>query len=178
MYHSGGPLPEPTEHRACVVVITGVSGSGKSTVGRALAERLSWRFHDADDLHSPENVERMRRGLPLTDAMRAPWLARVRRVIEAAIHDGAGAVIACSALKARYRTFLSDGVPHVRFVFLNASRDLLLQRLSNRRDHFAGPKLLDSQIDALEPPADALTLDASRPVAELVDAIRLYACEC
>lgn len=154
-------------------MITGVSGSGKSTVGRALAERLSWRFHDADDLHSPENVERMRRGLPLTDAMRAPWLARVRGVIEAAIHDGAGAVIACSALKARYRTFLSDGVPHVRFVFLTANRDLLLQRLSNRRDHFAGPKLLDSQIDALEPPDDALTLDASRPVAELVDAIRL-----
>ena len=171
-------MPEPTERRACVVVITGVSGSGKSTVGRALAERLSWRFHDADDLHSPENVERMRQGLPLTDAMRAPWLARVRGVIEDAVHDRTGAVIACSALKARYRTLLSDGLSSVRFVFLNASRELLLERLTNRRGHFASPKLLDSQIDALEPPADALTLDASSPVAELVDAIRLYAGEC
>ena len=119
----------------------------------------------------------MRQGLPLDDAMRAPWLARVRGVLEDAVHERAGAVIACSALKARYRTFLSDGRPNVRFVLLNASRELLLQRLTNRRGHFAGPKLLDSQIDALEPPADALTLDASRPVAELVDAIRLYACE-
>ena len=125
-------MPEPPERAACVVVITGVSGSGKSTVGRALAERLSWRFHDADDLHSPENVERMRRGLPLNDAMRAPWLARVRGVIEEAVHDRAGAVIACSALKARYRTFLSDGFPDVRFVFLHASRELLLQRLASR----------------------------------------------
>jgi gluconokinase len=178
VYHSAGPLPETSARPACIVVITGVSGSGKTTVGRALAERLSWRFHDADDLHSAENVERMRRGLALSDAMRAPWLARVRGVIEDAIQDRAGAVIACSALKARYRTFLSDGLSTVRFVFLNASREVLLQRLARRRGHFAGPTLLDSQLDALEPPADALTLDASRPVAELVDAIRDYACEC
>ena len=153
------------------MVVTGVSGSGKSTVGRALADRLQWRFHDADDLHTEENRERMRHGVPLDDERRAPWLRRVRGVIEAAVHDGAGAVVACSALKERYRVTLSEGLPGVRFAFLDADRDLLLRRLARRHDHFAGPELLDSQLEALEVPADALRLDASQPVPALVDAI-------
>lgn len=154
-----------------VVVITGVAGSGKSTVGRALARSLGWRFHDADDLHSAENVARMRGGVPLEDVHRQPWLIRVRSIIEAASRDSAGAVVACSALKARYRAFLSGELRGVRFVFLRADRALLLDRLTSRHGHFAGPALLDSQLEALEPPADALALDASRPVDELVEAI-------
>ena len=154
------------------MVITGVSGSGKTTVGRALAHRLQWRFHDADDFHTPENRERMRRGVPLDDGRREPWLRKVREVIEAAIRERVGAVIACSALKEHYRRVLSDGLRGVRFVFLDADRDLLLRRLAEREDHFAGPSLLDSQLDALEPPVDALTVDASQPVETLVAEIQ------
>ena len=154
-----------------MAVITGVSGSGKSTVGRALADRLGWRFHDADDFHSPEHVERMRHGVPLDDAMRQPWLARLREAIVASVRARAGAVIACSALKEKYRDVLSHGIPEVRFIFLDASREILRERLATRRHHFAGASLLDSQLATLERPTDALILDASRPVDELVDAI-------
>lgn len=174
MYHLRLPLSAHEQHAPLVVVITGVAGSGKSTVGRALAYSLHWRFHDADDLHSPENIDRMRRGLPLDDARREPWLLRVRAVIEDAIRNRASAVVACSALKARYRAVLSGGLEGVRFVFLEANRDLLLRRLAGRADHFAGPALLDSQLDALEPPQEAVRLVASRPVTELVDAIRTH----
>ena len=154
-----------------MVVIAGVAGSGKTTVGRALAERLHWTFYDADDLHTAENRDRMQRGWPLDDARREPWLRRVRAVIEWALSEGAGAVIACSALKARYRATLSEGLSGVRFVFLEADRTLLLERLSERTGHFAGASLLDSQLEALEPPMDGLSLDASQPVSVLVDAI-------
>ena len=154
-----------------MVVVTGVAGSGKSTVGRALALRLQWRFHDADDLHSEDNRERMRHGVALDDEQREPWLLRVRDVIEAAIDDGAGAVIACSALKERYRVTISTGLPRVRFVFLDADRDLLLERLSERQGHYAGPSLLDSQLAALEPPQNALRVDASQPIDVIVEAI-------
>jgi len=154
-----------------VVIITGVTGSGKTTVGRALAARVGWRFHDADDLHSPENIERMRRGVPLTDALRQPWLSRVREVIEQAIGTGEHAVIACSALKAAYRRTLAEGLPGVRFVLLAASASVLRERLAERQGHFAGAALLESQLAALEPPRDALTLDATQPVETLVDRI-------
>lgn len=154
-----------------MLVITGVAGSGKSTVGRALAERLHWRFHDADDLHTPENRERMHRGIPLDDALREPWLRQVREAIEAALLKEACAVVACSALKERYRAILSQGLPRVSFVFLDADRDLLEHRLAERQGHFAGPELLDSQLQALEPPHDALRVDASQPVHVIVDTI-------
>ncbi|HJR60644.1 MAG TPA: gluconokinase [Vicinamibacterales bacterium] len=154
-----------------VVIVTGVAGSGKTTVGRALADRLGWRFHDADDLHSPESVERMRRNIPLDDAQRQPWLLRVRAVIEGAIREGTGAVIACSALKERYRRTLAGGLPGVRFVFLTGDPDLLRDRLEQRAGHFAGADLLDSQLAALEPPEDVLTLDVALPVDALVDRI-------
>jgi carbohydrate kinase (thermoresistant glucokinase family) len=154
-----------------IVIITGVTGSGKSTVGRALADRLGWGFHDADDLHPPENVARMRANQPLSDAQRLPWLLRVRAAVEQAARDGRGDVIACSALKRRYRETIAGGVTGVRFVHLTGDQELLRERLEHRPDHFAGPGLLDSQLEALEPPADALTLDVSLPVDALVDAI-------
>ena len=154
------------------VIVTGVTGVGKTTIGRALALRLGWQFHDADDLHSPENVERMRRGEPLNDELRAPWLTRVRDVIERAIRDGEPVVIACSALKERYRRRLSDGLPEVRFVFLTTPPDVLQGRIAARRGHFVSPALLHSQLADLEPPVDAITVDARLEVEEIVNWIR------
>jgi len=154
-----------------VVILSGVAGSGKTTVGQALARRLGWRFHDADDLHAPASIARMRHNLPLDDAQRQPWLLRVRSVIENAVRDGAGGVIACSALKERYRRTLAGGLSGVRFVFLTGDPQLLHQRLEQRAGHFAGPALLDTQLAALEPPDDALTLDVAVPVDALVERI-------
>lgn len=154
-----------------VVILIGVTGSGKTTVGRALADRLEWRFCDADDLHDPENIERMRRNEPLDDNSREPWLARVRAVIEHAKRHSSAIVIACSALKARYREYLSKDLRGIRFVFLSGDKALLRERLEQRRGHFAGPALLESQCAALEPPTDALTVDVSLPVDAIVDLI-------
>ena len=158
------PLPH-------IVIVIGVTGSGKSTVGHALATRLGWRFHDADDLHSPENVERMGQNIPLTDEHREPWLLRVRAVVDQAVRDRSGEVVACSALKARYRDTIAGGVRGVRIVHLVGDPALLRGRIEHRAGHFAGPALLDSQLEALEPPADALTLDVALPVDALVDAV-------
>jgi carbohydrate kinase (thermoresistant glucokinase family) len=158
------PLPH-------IVIVIGVTGSGKSTVGRALAARMGWRFHDADDLHSTENVERMRQNIPLSDEQRYPWLLRVRAVVEEAVRDGSGEVIACSALKEQYRNVIAGGVNGVRLVHLTGSPALLRQRLEHRGGHFAGPGLLDSQLQALEPPRNALTIDVQLPVDVIVDTI-------
>ena len=154
-----------------IVIVTGVTGSGKSTVGLALSARLGWQFHDADDLHSPENVARMRQNHPLSDEQRAPWLQRVRAVVEQAARDGRGVVVACSALKARYRDAIARGIAGVRFVHLTGDPALLRQRIATRAGHVAGTGLLDSQLEALEPPTNALTLDVQLPVDALVDAI-------
>lgn len=154
-----------------IVIVTGVSGSGKTTVGRALASRLGWRFHDADDLHSPENIERMRQNLPLDDDLRQPWLDRVRAVIEEASLESAGTVIACSALRESYRRRLSAGIDGVLYVLLNGDAGLLRERLDRREGHFAGSGLLDSQLAALEPPSAGLTVDLSLPVDAIVEHI-------
>jgi carbohydrate kinase (thermoresistant glucokinase family) len=154
-----------------ILIVTGVTGSGKSTVGRALAARLGWPFHDADDLHTPENIERMRHNQPLTDTHRFPWLLRVRAVVETAARARQSEVIACSALKQQYRDTIAGGVDGVRFVHLTGEPSLLRERLEGRPGHFAGAGLLDSQLQALEPPTHALTLDIGMPVDAQVDAI-------
>ncbi|MEO5894961.1 MAG: gluconokinase, GntK/IdnK-type [Vicinamibacterales bacterium] len=154
-----------------VIVIGGVAGSGKTTVGRAVAARLGWEFHDADDLHDAANVERMRTGGALDDDDRYPWLLRVRRVIEDAIARRTGAIVACSALKARYRLVLGEALDEVEFVFLHADRDILRSRLQQRTGHFAGAALVDSQLEALELPLEGFAFDASLGVDDLVDLI-------
>lgn len=151
----------------------GAAGAGKSTVGAALAASLGWRFIDADDFHPAANIERMRRGIGLTDEERLPWLTRVRHAILKASADGEAAVVACSALKRRYRQLLTAGVDDACFVHLQANEELLRERLLTRRGHFAGPALAATQLHDLEAPEhEALMVDASLPPQVLVSEIR------
>ena len=161
----------------------GPAGAGKTTVGERLAAALGWRFADADAFHSPENVARMRRGEPLTDADRAPWLAALRaHIADTLARDprarGDRLVLACSALRRAYRDALVPSeVPlgAVRFVYLHVGRDELARRLAARRGHYMPPALLDSQLATLEEPAPdegVVTVDAERPVDDVVAAVR------
>jgi gluconokinase len=140
----------------------GVAGSGKSTVGRLVAGGLHVPFVDADDLHSPDAVAKMRAGIPLTEDDRRPWLLRCRAVL---LQHEDGLVLACSALTAVARGLLAEGVADVCFVHLVGSPSLIAQRLGERADHFAGPSLLPSQLFTLQPPEGAVTLDVSDPPA-------------
>lgn len=144
-----------------VVIVMGVSGAGKTTVGETLAHALGWRFWDADDFHSAGNVAKMAAGTPLTDADRAPWLERLRELIQDALESDEGLVLACSALRESYRERLTVDAAHQRWVYLRASRELLAQRLARREGHYMPASLLDTQLAALEPPRDALAVDAS-----------------
>jgi gluconokinase len=152
---------------AAAVVLMGVAGTGKTTVGRLLAEDVGWLFLDADDFHSPANVEKMRRGEPLDDADRQPWLAALRGRLAEELGAGRSVVLACSALKTAYRERLSVD-ERVRFVHLKGDPDLLRRRLGERPAHYFGPGLLESQLKALEEPKDVLTLDVTPSPAELV----------
>lgn len=155
-----------------IVLVSGVAGSGKTTVGAALAEQMGWDFIEGDTLHPPANVAKMSRGEPLTDLDRKPWLDALRGEIEARLPDGPSAVLTTSALKRRYRRTLLVGQPGVFLVFLEISRQLARERLGSRGGHFFGADLVDSQFTALEPPTDALVLPADAPVADLVERIR------
>jgi gluconokinase len=158
-----------------VVVVTGVSGSGKSTIGRALADRLGWDLLEGDDFHPAANVEKMRRGVPLDDADRAPWLDRLHAAIAGRVAEGRPAVLASSALKRRYRDRLREGFDpgDVRFVHLDVDRATLERRLRGREGHYMPATLLDSQLADLEPPTadEAQVVDATRPPEEVVAAI-------
>ncbi len=149
-------------------IVMGVSGSGKTTLGRALAERLGWEFYDADDFHPPANIAKMAAGIPLKDADRAPWLDALHDLIAACLKEKRPAVLACSALKERYRQRLLDGNPGVQIIYLKGSYDLIRQRMEQRSGHYMKPAMLQSQFETLEEPRDALTLDCSLPVEELV----------
>jgi gluconokinase len=136
----------------CVLIVMGVSGSGKSTVGALLAARLRWEFADADWFHSTENVDKMHGGIALTDEDRGPWLRALADWIEEMRRAGRHGVLACSALKRRYREVLAGGRPDVRFAYLKGDAQLIARRIATRHEHFMPPALLWSQLDALEAP--------------------------
>lgn len=156
-----------------VIVIMGVSGSGKTTVGQALAERLALRFYDADDFHPQENVEKMAKGTPLNDADRWPWLKRLRALIVTCLSEGQTAVLACSALKEKYRQILKQGNADVKIIYLKGSFDLFWERMKGREGHYMKANMLQSQFDALEEPTsqEAITISADQNVAAIVDEI-------
>jgi gluconokinase len=155
-----------------VVLLMGVTGSGKTTVGEKLAAELGWTFSDADDFHPAANKAKMRAGIPLTDDDRWPWLLAVRQVIEQALRDNRGAIVACSALKAAYRDVLAGGLERVRFVLLDGDPAVLKARLAQRRHEFMNPALLESQIDTLERPPNAIVIDIELALDEQVRRIR------
>ncbi|HEX8618161.1 MAG TPA: gluconokinase [Thermoanaerobaculia bacterium] len=157
-----------------IVVVMGIAGCGKTHVGRALAAALGWPFHDADDFHLPESIASMRAGVPLTDADREPWLQRLRALLLQVDASGQNAVLACSALRRNFRERLRENIADVRFVFLQADRGVLAQRLRDRQGHFMPASLLESQLETLEQPDDALPLDAASPADMLVAQIRTW----
>lgn len=154
-----------------VIVIMGVSGSGKTTVGQALAYDVGGTFHDADQFHSDANVEKMRRGLPLTDADREPWLQTLREKIDEWLPQPTLHVLACSALTSRSRRQLGTDRDNVRLVYLTGDAALIAARM-REREHFMPAELLSSQLAVLEPPSHALVLDIEKPVPELVEQVR------
>jgi gluconokinase len=154
-----------------VVIVMGVTGAGKTTIGRLLAEQSGWEFADADDFHPPANVEKMRRGIPLTDDDRRPWLERLRNEIAHWIAAQRNVVLACSALKRSYRQKLEVG-PQVRFVYLKGSEDLIAERLRARHGHFAGEQILAGQFADLEEPETALTIEIASTPEQIVAQIR------
>ncbi len=134
------------------IIIMGVSGCGKTTVGEALAARLGYAFYDGDDFHPPQNVTKMANGIPLDDTDRAPWLARLHDLLQEHIARGEGVVLACSALKRRYREQLRAGNEGVRFVYLRGEFEVIWARMRSRPQHYMKASMLQSQFDALEPP--------------------------
>jgi carbohydrate kinase (thermoresistant glucokinase family) len=146
------PAAAPAAARPLGLIVMGVAGSGKSTVGEALAARLGWRFADGDDFHPPANVAKMSAGTPLTDEDRWPWLSAIAAAVARSLDRGEPMVVACSALKRRYRDVLVGGRPDVRIVYLQGSKELIAERMAARRDHFMPTALLDSQFAALEEP--------------------------
>jgi gluconokinase len=143
-----------------IVLLMGVTASGKSTVGKLLAERLGWAFHDGDDYHPAANVEKMSRGIPLTDADRLPWLDALNGVMQRHQAEGTSAIVASSALKNAYRERLAQSVRDLVVVYLKGEPEILQARLDARTDHFMPRTMLPSQLAALEEPADAIVVDA------------------
>jgi gluconokinase len=173
---SMSPSRSPLASQPDVIVIMGVAGCGKTVVGKLLAEQLSYEFLDADAFHSPENVAIMRQGIPLDDEKRGPWLDTLAGLIDAAIVDRRGIVLACSALKRRYRTRLGVGKPHVRLVHLDGPETLLRERIEQRTGHFMPASQLASQCALLERPTveeAAIIIDIAPPPDTIVRGIRM-----
>lgn len=153
-----------------IVILMGVTGTGKTTIGTTLAKRANWHYAEGDDYHSEANKAKMHAGVPLTDEDRAPWLATLHDVLLGWYRSGESGVLTCSALKQTYRDTLAAGMEHTayRFVWLNLSREIIAERLSHRAGHYMNPALLDSQFATLEPPTDALVISAEGTPDETV----------
>jgi len=154
-----------------IVIIMGTTGAGKTTIGTMLATQLNWQFADADTFHPPANIEKMSRGIPLTDADRAPWLEAMRKAILEWIAAGKNVVLACSALKRAYRDELRPS-PEVKIVYLKGDYALFAERIRHRHGHFAGEQILGGQFADLEEPTDAVTIDAAQSPEQIVAEIR------
>jgi gluconokinase len=154
-----------------IIVLMGVAGCGKTSVGKLLSESLGWRYFDADDFHPPANINKMANGIPLNDADRQPWLESLQRLITDNLDNHQSAVVACSALKQSYRNMLLVD-ERVLLVYLKGSYDLIAERLSARGEHYMNPDLLDSQFEALEEPLDALHVDIASSPDRIVETIR------
>jgi gluconokinase len=166
-------IDNASEEAGMVVVLMGVSGSGKSTVGKLFAQKLGWAFVEGDDYHPPSNVEKMREGTPLNDDDRRPWLAAIRGRVDQAVSAGEDIVLACSALKHAYQEYLERYEPaRVHYVYLHGPEELIKKRLGARKGHFMNPGLLHSQFETLEPPADAVRVEVSGSPEEVADEVR------
>lgn len=153
------------------IILMGVSGSGKTTVGNALAHELGWTFFDGDDYHPERNVAKMRSGIPLTDEDRMDWLLTLAELISDNLERSEPGVLACSALKQQYRDFLEVDPERVKFVYLKGSREMISARMQDRKDHFMQSGMLDSQFNTLEEPLDALMVDINLCPEEIVKSI-------
>ena len=154
----------------------GVSGSGKTSVGKSLAERLGWDFYDADNFHPQANVKKMANGIPLDDSDRVRWLAALHDLISSSLIQSRPGVLSCSALKERYRQRLLEGNAGVQLIYLKGSYELIWSRMIVRKDHYMKPHMLQSQFDALEEPSDALTVDISLTVEEILQVVIKFYC--
>lgn len=155
-----------------IIVVMGVSGSGKTTVGQLLAKSLAWEFCDADALHPAANIEKMSRGIPLDDVDRKPWLGRLQQAIAQWLQEGKNMVLACSALKAAYRQILLQDKERMRLIYLKGDFEIIQERLRSRPDHYMPPELLQSQLDTLEEPSEAITIDVSQQPEVVVREIK------
>ena len=163
---------ESFPHLPSVILVMGVSGSGKSTTGESLAAELGWPFRDADSFHPPENVAKMSAGIPLTDEDRWPWLAAIAAWIDERRAKNEHGIVSCSALKRKYRKVLLDGRPDVRLVYLKGGMPLIANRMARRTDHFMPPSLLPSQLATLEPledDEDGVVVPIGTPPEQVVD---------
>jgi gluconokinase len=156
------------------VVLMGVAGSGKSTIGRLLASTLNWKFYDADDFHAADNVRKMASGIPLTDEDRRPWLMALRKLIAEHAERGENAVLACSALKRAYREVLTSGNGDLVLIYLKADAELIRERLVHRVGHYMTVQLLESQFETLQEPEDAIAVPAGWPPDRIVESIRAF----
>jgi gluconokinase len=154
-----------------VIIVMGVTGAGKTTVGQALATALGCEFHDGDELHSEVSKLKMHRGIALDDADRAPWLSAIRGLMLVMLSEGGNGVVACSALKQSYRDEIVVDPNSVKVVYLKGSKEVIAERLRNRGGHFMNPNLLQSQFDTLEEPRDAIVVDVSATPEAIVNEI-------
>ena len=157
-----------------ILIVMGVSGSGKTTVGKLLAQSLNWDFSDADDFHPPANIKKMSLGIPLEDADRLPWLLQLQTTIDWWLLENKNVVLACSALKASYREMLCRNEQRIKIVYLKGDFELFAARLKNRENHYMKADLLSSQFHTLEEPEDAIVVDASQVLEVIVLQIRSH----